>query len=162
MDCKSKVLVAESRKSLCRTYKRPFIEELVEIDEALKAGQTLEPCSGIHGDCAIAVGALRLANASMRVVLLKSHPDLSRSADVEEFFVFIASTANSAARQAGRTSSCQPPPPLYYREPLPDSAGRGFECHERGYSVRQVRADGRVYGRKLGSYEKRQMSELFA
>jgi hypothetical protein len=73
------------------TYYKPFSVVLVDIDEALNAGQVVEPRNEMH--CAIAVGRLKAARAARSDALADGHARGCCDLDEEERFDFIALTA---------------------------------------------------------------------
>jgi hypothetical protein len=71
------------------TYNIPFSAESVDTEDALKAGQVVEPCRDTQ-DSAIAVGVLRAAKAANKIVLLDGHVLLRRGFPINLSCTFIA------------------------------------------------------------------------
>ena len=71
------------------TYNCPFSAESVDTEDALKAGQVVEPCKETQ-DSAMAVGALRAAKAQNKIVLLvDGHGVLRRGLAINRGCAFI-------------------------------------------------------------------------
>jgi len=71
------------------TYNIPLSAESVDTEDALKAGQVVEPCRDTQVS-AIAVGVLTAARAESKIVLLDGHDFLRRGFPINLGCAFIA------------------------------------------------------------------------
>lgn len=80
------------------TYNCPFSAESVDTEDALKAGQVVEPCRERQVN-AMAVGALRMAKMQNKIILLDGHVLLCRKLPINWGCAFIAlQTSNDAGQ----------------------------------------------------------------